>query len=111
MHYMFIHAMLAAAAPTAGVWLTRHGPRNEIQLPWPFVSHPSALQTCDIDSRIRQPYFVMAQLTRASAGGWIVIPPGGGEVTPQTIGRHRRRTGTLPPLGMQQRCLHSYFFH
>ena len=55
MHYMFIHAMLAAAAPTAGVWLTRHGPRNELQLPWPCVSHPSAQTLVYIVSHVRHP--------------------------------------------------------
>ena len=74
---MISHTLPFAAALTAGVWLTRHGPQNELWLPWPRVSHPPAHTLCHIVSHLRHPHFVTAQLTRASAGVWIFVPSGG----------------------------------
>jgi hypothetical protein len=75
--------MLAAAGPTAGVWLTRHGPRIELWLPWPCVRHTSATKTSAIDYHAVHSCTMTAQLTRASAGSWIVIPPGGAALAPE----------------------------
>ena len=110
MHYMFIHAMLAAAAPTADVWLTLHGPRIELWLPWPCVRHTSATKTSAIDYHAFHSCTMTAQLTRASAGSWIVIPPGGAALAPELIGRRCRRTGTRRHVGMRQLHMHPHIF-
>ena len=101
---------LAAAAVIAAGWLTRHGPRNELWLPWPRVSHPSALQTSYIGFHACHSCHVTAQLTRVSAGGWIVISSGGAALAPELIGRRCRRTGTQPHVGMRQLHVHPHAF-
>ena len=74
---MFVHALLAAAALPADVWLTLHGPRNELWLPWPRVSHPPAQTFSSIVSHVCHACSVTAQLTRLSAGPPFIISPGG----------------------------------
>ena len=108
---MFVHAMRAAAALIADVWLTLHGPRNELWLPWPRVSHPSATTLCHIDSHVFHAYTMTAQLTRTSAGGWIFVPSGGAALAPELIGRRCRRTGTRRHVGMRQHHVHACIFH